>query len=657
MYTRSDSPLEWLRRRAVAVFFPILVLTVLLILVWRQRPALLPSSGTPLPPAPEPKRWTQLSGLFAGKINALLVENPGGERVVYAGTDGGVFKSEDQGKQWIACNNGLSNRLVRAMASDPDDPNVLYAGTWNGRVHVSTDGGASWQERSHGLPPYEIRALAVHTYDPRKLYAGNPGGVFTTTNGGEEWHPASEFTGTLQCMAMDIEHPDTLYVGTTANGIYKSLDGGATWFSLRTAFTDVAALVIPARAPRTVYAISKGKIYRTENAGVLWTYVDSYRDPSVARCLAVNPKNAQEVYVGLADGLYKSNDARQTWYRSDAGLRGMDVQVLAVDPMEANIVYACTDNQLFISTDAGRTWEERSRINMEAAAGILALKGDPKDGKVFYASAEGGGLYKTADGGDHWEHVGESLPLAWITAIEVDPIDTRMVYAGIREGFVFKSKDGGATWVPAGGVTEALISALAVDPEQPKRIYAGTIGRGLFRSDDEGWHWAYKGADVGKDIQRIVIDPRGPQTTVYVLTDKGVFRSRDAGESWESYLSLVADIAPAVRGSLKPVVVTRVDSSYVTGLGVTEAVVVPHSRVAPGVELKGLTVSPVIPQVLYVLVKNQGVFWSTDLGASWASLGPGLQARELRALALSVDDPALILVGTDKGIYRYQSSD
>ncbi len=642
--------LEWLTKRAW-IILAVVALTVLLILAWRMLPIL---SSQPAAPTPMARQWAQVGDLFDGTINALLIEGLGGVRTLYAGTDGGVFKSEDQGRHWISCNDGLTNRLVRALAVDPDHPNTLYAGTWNGRVHVSTDAGKSWQERSHGLPPYEILGLAVHTHDPRKLYVGVQGGVFTTTSRGEQWHPASEFTGTLQCMAVDTEHPDTLYVGTAADGVYKSISGGASWFSLPTVFTDVSSLVMLPRVPGTIYAVSRGRIYRTETAGILWTYADSYREPSTARCLAVDPKDAQKVYVGLQDGLHKSDDARQSWSRSDAGLAGMDVQILAVYPTETNIVYACTGNKLFASTDEGRTWAHRSSINVDTAASILALEGDPKDGDVFYASAAGGGLYRTTDRGDHWQHVGEPLPLAWITAIEVDPIDTRVVYAGIREGFVFRSTDGGTTLAPAGAITEALISTLVVDPEQSERIYAGTLGRGFFRSDDAGRHWAYKGADIGRDVQRIVVEARGPQTTIYALTDKGVFRSHDAGESWEPYLSVVADIAPAVKGKLEPVVVTRIDATYVRGHGLTEAMVVPHDRVAPGAVLKGLTVSPAAPQVLYVLAERQGVFRSTDLGASWTSLGPGLEWRELRALALSPDDPDLILVGTDKGVYRYQ---
>jgi len=646
MNTSPVARIGWLKRRPAAILASSILVLVLVVLAWRWRFTSTQSAVTGTA-----GQWTRIPSPLDGKIHALLIND---QRTLYAATNGGVFKSDNGGRRWVPCNNGLTDRLVHVLAFDPDNPDVLYAGTWNGRVYISTDAGQSWQERSRGLPPYEIRGLAVHTHDPRRLYVGSRAGVYTTISRGEQWRPAGRFTGTLQCVAMDPDHPDTLYVGTMAHGIQRSTDGGATWSSLTTAFTDVSSLVILPRLPDTIYAISTGKVHRTESAGTEWTYVDYWRDHDMARSLAVNPQDTQEVYVGLQDGLHKSIDARQSWFRSEQGIKGIDVRVLAVDPIETNTVYACTGNRLFISTDASHTWTHCSSIDTHTSTDVLVLEGDPKDGDVFYASVAGAGVYRTADRGDHWEHVGESLPLTQITAVEADPINAETVYLGIEEGLVFKSVDGGATLEPAGAIAEAPVSALAVDPEQPERVYAGTRGQGLFRSDDSGRNWARKGNEIGNEIQRIVIDSGGPHTTVYALTERGVFRSHDAGEYWESYLSTVADIALPARSDTAPVVVAREGMDYVKGHGLSQVVMVPNSRVAPDAQIKGLIAGPSVSQTLYVLVEHQGVFQSTDLGATWASLGTGLESLQLRAIALSADDPHLILVGTDKGIYRYE---
>ena len=639
------------RRRPLALFLRLMCSTLLLV-GCAQRSGSVRQQATR---AWEAGRWTRLP-LFDGRINALLVDGSNAQRTLYAGTDGGVFKSEDQSSTWTSASAGLTDRLVRSLLLDPRDPRTLYAGTWNGRVKISTDGAASWQDRSRGLPPQEVRALAVDSFDPLRRYAGLPDGVFVSSDGGGQWLPGGRFAGTLQCMAVDPEDPGVLYVGTVENGLFKSVDSGSSWFALNTVFTNVAAVAIPPRSPGTVYSISLGKVYRTEDGGAAWAYVDAYRDPAMARCLAVNPRDARQVYVGLADGLYKSLDARQSWARSDAGLAPVDVSCVAIDPVDASRVYASSGADVFVSSDAGLTWQRRSRVEGDTAAAILALAGDPKHGSVFYASTAGGGLYKTTDAGEGWKHIGDRLPLPWITALAVEPIDTQVVYAGTQHGLVFRSSDGGASWESTGGVAEASITALVADSAQPERIYAGTEGLGLFRSDDAGLNWAYAGDEIGFAIQRILIPRRGPQSQVYVSSERGVFRSEDAGRSWSAYLSPVAGIAADVAGTSAPVVITLHGDNTIKGDGLNDAVtVVPAARVAAtGAGITALTSSPAQPGVLYVLAGGRGAYRSTDLGVSWSRLGTGLEAAELRTIALSPDDPALILVGTDSGLFRYQ---
>lgn len=655
---------HWLHKRIVLILAT-LALVLLTLLVWKQRMIFSFPAQTRAGPTAAPQQWLRLSAPFDGKIHALIVEDPDGGRLLYAGTDGGVFKSEDAGRTWIACNNGLDDRLIRALAMDPDDPKILYAGTWNGKVYMSTDGGNRWQQRSEQLPPYEILDLYVHTFAPNKLYAATPTGVFTSTDRGQHWFPAADFTSTLQCMAMDPEQPNTLYVGTSVYGIYKSTDGALTWFPLPyNDPVDVSALIVPPRAPRTAYAISRGKVYKTEEDGNFWRYVDSYRDQAIARCLAVNPKNPQEVYVGLQNGLYKSVDGRKSWFRSETGLRGpdeepVDVQIIVVDPIDTNIVYACSGNRVFVSQDAGNTWELRSTIEASNLAHVLALQADPKDGHAFYASIAGGGLYKTTDGGNEWQHIGEDDPFALIrsfsqvTAIAVNPLDSRIIYASTAEGLVLKSSNSGATWALTRAVTDALVSALVIDAEEPMRLYAGTLGKGMYRSDDEGQTWVQVGEEIGKNVQRLVLDHRGSETMIYAVTEQGVFISRNNGESWRQYLTGTSDIAPPVKGSLKAFVIQS-GTELVQGLGRNEVVILPQSKVSPGAELRQLTVSQAVPNAVYVLANRQGVLVSKDGGSSWSSLGTGLEGLELQALALSPDEPELILVGTDQGIFRYQ---
>ena len=640
---------------------------------------------------PQAQGWEALRSPFDGTINTLLVEDPDGVRVMYAGTEGGVFKSTDQGEHWAACNNGLTDRLVRSLIMDPENPRNLYAGTWSGKVFVTRDGGSSWEELNPlGSRTKEIRDLAVNPHLSGQVYALGAADVLTITQSDAQWHPASvgiqeattwdveNLTGTLQSMAMDPEHPTTLYVGTTGliteTGIYSSTDGGRTWHSLHTGikspgipttFTNVSALAMSPRAPGTIYAIGEaggrsGKVLKTLDWGVTWAYMDSFRDEAEARCITLDPRDPAIVYVGLNDGIYKSTDGRRSWAPSDTGPQGpsgRDVRVVVVDPLDTNIVYACADNQLFMSKDAGATWALRSAIYANSQAKILALKADPKDGETFYASVEGGGLYKTDDRGDTWKHVGKALPAKQMTAIDLDPVSPTTVYVGHTlgdQGLVSTSTYGGAKWAdpPAVWVASAPISVVVVDPERPQRIYAGTRGQGLYYSNDGGQNWVSYGTDIGTDIKQVVLNTKESPASVWVVSEKGVFKGTET--EWQLWGSPVAWIVvvPPVKSSLKPQVIS---AESIVGVSEKDQVIVlGKPEGTRDNELVVVATTPAAPEALFALIQGKGVYRMAYLGQPWVTWGSGLQSLKLKALAISPDDANLILVGTEQGIYRYQ---
>jgi len=116
-------------------------------------------------------------------------------------------------------------------------------------------------------------------------------------------------------------------------------------------------------------------------------------------------------------------------------------------------------------------------------------------------------------------------------------------------------------------------------------------------------------------------------------------------------------LAPSLKGgAFKPVVVPMADPGYVTGQGLSSSIVVTLQTLGPAV-VKELMVSPAAPQDIYLLADGLGVLRIGESGAERENLGSGLEGLELRALALGADDPNLILVGTDRGIYRFQPMD
>lgn len=137
---------------------------------WIQHPAAntLTTSGNPL--TPTMGQWTQTNGPYGGSITALLVNGTN----LFAGTEGGgIFLSTNNGQNWTAVNNGLTNQNVRALAVSG---NNLFAGTVGDGVFLSTNNGESWAAANNGLTNLTINSLAA---SDKNIFAGTEGaGVF-----------------------------------------------------------------------------------------------------------------------------------------------------------------------------------------------------------------------------------------------------------------------------------------------------------------------------------------------------------------------------------------------------------------------------------------------------------------------------------------------
>jgi len=168
---------------------------------------------------------------------------PGDGRALYGvAVIEGVFRSDDGGHNWMAVNEGLPGDgdkfNAQSLAVDPTDANVVYLGTGWGPFHgngvyKSTDGGATWAAANQGMMDYSITALAVDPANPQIVYAGGfDGDLFKSTDGGETW---SDLTTNLPDQTSVVEivvdpaAPETVYLLCDRLGVLVSYDGGARW--------------------------------------------------------------------------------------------------------------------------------------------------------------------------------------------------------------------------------------------------------------------------------------------------------------------------------------------------------------------------------------------------------------------------------------------
>ena len=218
------------------------------------------------------------NGHFAQDVRCLLVD-PNTATVTYAGTtDGGFYRATDGGRNWSACNRGLSvggfNAQLSALALDPAGA-PLYAGTLDGGVfRLDMSPVVQWTPINNGLTNHTVRALLV-TANPTILYAGTAGGVFMSTDGGQVWAPAnSGLTNTdVTALAVDPTTPATIYAGT-AGGVFMSTDSAQSWNSSLPG-QRVAAVAIDPTIPTIAYTGTAGGVFKSTDGGLSWTGMNS----------------------------------------------------------------------------------------------------------------------------------------------------------------------------------------------------------------------------------------------------------------------------------------------------------------------------------------------------------------------------------------------
>ncbi len=207
------------------------------------------------------------------------------------------------------------------------------------------------------------------------------------------------------------------------------------------------------------------------------------------------------------------------------GLTSDSVRVVAVDPMDAQTVYVGTTRGLFKTTDGGTNWSSKSVGSGDAITGSLAI--DPVVPLTIYAGTDKG-LFKSMDGGDSWRALAVgSLPNSTAECLAIDPTDHRTVYA--YAWGVYKSSDAGETWISLN--LYPSVRVLAINPADPKILYAGTYS-GVYKSIDGGGHWSFLSSTAGYDAMALSIDPASPQTIYAAFGSRGVYKSTDAGSTW-----------------------------------------------------------------------------------------------------------------------------
>lgn len=306
----------------------------------------------------------------------------------------------------------------------------------------------------------------------------------------------------------------------------------------------------------------------------------------------------------------------------------------------------------------------------------LAFSPTYKTDTTVFAGTYLGGIFRSLDGGEHWQEVNEGLGGWDVIELAVSPnfADDHTLFAGTSGGHLHKSTNSGETWaVAAQGLNDHTTLALAISPGYNKTdqtVFAGSDSNGVFRSTDGGTNWSKVNTGLpSQKIMDLAITSNYTNTPILfaATASDGVFRSDNGGDSWiavNTGLTLTV-IALAVSPNFASDQVLFAATSH-TGVfksdnGGNSWVPVNSGLSALDMKMIELAIAPNYGkdgvQTLYAALDHNGVVKSTNGGASWQAVGAtDIDNIQMAALAISpafaTDQTLLAGMGSGRGLYK-----
>lgn len=343
--------------------------------------------------------------------------------------------------------------------------------------------------------------------------------------------------GRINCMAIDPGNSNVMFVGNASGGVFKTTDGGNTWFPV---FDEQPFLAIGA--------------------------------------ITIDPSNHETIWVGtgdlnisgypfIGDGVYKSIDGGINW--THMGLEAQSiVSKIIVDPSNADIIYASTmgipffestDRGLYKSTDGGLTWTKKLFVSENA--GVIDMVMNPANPQVIYAASwnrirnnetsmvygPDSHIYKTTDGGNNWTILSNGLPSFTTCRIGLamsvqnpDKIYAMIVDTTFFLQGVYKTTNGGAAWTNAtGNFDNGLFGGqgwyfgkIFVNPQNDNEIYLPGVDLQKSTNGGTTWSpatppwWTYEVHADGHYMDFV------DGSTFFYCTDGGMYKTTDNCATW-----------------------------------------------------------------------------------------------------------------------------
>jgi photosystem II stability/assembly factor-like uncharacterized protein len=560
------------------------------------------------------KTWKNV-GLRDSRAIGKVIINPSNPDIIFVAALGhpygpnserGIFRTTDGGKTWEKVLYKDENTGGIDVAFDPHNPNILFGALWQARrtswsmssggpgsgLYRSNDGGTTWKRlQEHGLPkgPYGKIGVAVAANSDRVyalIEAHNPdGGLYRSDDGGENWqlvnpsHSLWQRPWYYMHVIADPRDENVLYIMNVE--AYKSTDGGHLFNKVKIPHGDNHGLWIDPQNTRRMIASNDGGVTVTLDGGKNWTRQDNQPTAQFYHVIT-DTATPYRVYGAQQDAgtvaiVSRSDDGsidRSDWY--DVG--GGEAGYIAPDPRDPNIVYAADyqGNITRYDRHIGQVKAITEQPELSDAHGAANLEHrfqwtapvmiSPHDPNTLYHGGER--LFRTTDGGVHWQAISPDLTrndkskqkvsggditlddsgteyYDTIFALAESPITKGLIWVGTDDGLIQVTQDEGQTWTnvtPKDMPEWSRISQIDPSPHDAGTAYVAAdrhqfddLHPYIYKTSDYGKTWTKLGNGLPDTtfVRAVREDPK-KRGLLYAGTEQGVFISFNDGAKWQS---------------------------------------------------------------------------------------------------------------------------
>lgn len=621
-------------------------------------------------------------GEVSGRVRGLAV-HPTNPDIVYIGAAaGGIWKTTNGGSSWTDLSSGFERLTFGAICIDPNNGDVVYAGTGEGRwgwndntyegdgLYKTTNGGTTWTKITNGIGTQtQFCDITVSPHNSNHLLAAlgsgnwnngfpNNEGVWRSTDAGSTWTRVINVDDAFD-VAFHPSNSSFAYAASgnqsASGGFYKSTDGGATWTQSNSGLPSTSTIGriqfdLAPSSPSTIYSViynydasfssRNTAAFKSTDGGANWVQISSgvniagsydgtnaddqgYYD----LCLAVHPTDPNTVYLGNVEMSRTTDGSTLSLYRNPSGYYG-----------------------------GTRAWDCWVHVD------IHNIKFAPSNGNIVYLGCDGG-VYKSTDAGASWQSVNNSINTIQFYRVASHPTNSSILFGGSQDNGNFRTTDKGSTaWVfkTTGDGMECF-----VDYNDPNYVFMSTQNGWLNRSTDGGANFSTVLSNVSTNTAWTAPYWQHPTdyNKVYAAVSRQLYRSTDRGANWSSFSTITSTnrITSVTQSSVNTNNMMAVESYYTTSPKVWKSTdegatwtEITSNLGFTGTNIQRVISHPTDANTFYLTRASYSsgqIYRTTDFGVNWSNISGNLPQVTATDLFVDPANTDHLYAANDFGVY------